>query len=441
MVCLKGIKMQVKWLYPTLDDWQKEILKIDKNKNIILMCGRQIGKSEIMAKKIADYLLNNKKQKILIISGVERQASGLYQKVLNYIHYSFKNMLCKGKDKPLRTKLSLKNGSMLITEPVGVDGSGARQHTVHGVVFEEMQLVPEEAFAAITPMLLTTGGFIWMLGTAWATEGYVYERLSDTDFHIIRVNAEEVAELRPEPQRTIMLNHLKNERRRLTEAMYQQEYLAIPSDKTRQIFLDKLIARSMVLNRPEHISESYSYVCGVDPAGMGEDEGSISIFKLSNNGESISQVEHIITTKLYTTQTTQRIVDLNKRYNFEKIYVDDGGVGFGVFSELMKEDSTKFKTIPLNNSARPLNYDDSKRKRILYEDMIMNLLNLMEKNKVFLLKDSEIRESFKSYKFEYSDTKKLLISSNYNHPVQSIMRAVWHLQQKHLKLCVYSLKV
>lgn len=427
-------------MFPTMDEWQKQVLKT--NGNLILLCGRQVGKSEIMAKKIAEYLINNKKVKLLIVSGVERQASGLYQKTLQYIINSIPKVINDTKgNRPLKTKFSLKNGSMLITEPVGNDGSGARQHTVNGVIFEEMQLIPEEAFSAITPMLLTTGGFIWMLGTAWATEGYAYERLKDPDFTVFRVNAEEIAETRPEPQRTIMLKYLENERKRLTTAQYQQEYLAIPSDKTRQIFPDKLIAGCMNENRPNSVNESYDYVCGVDPAGMGKDEGSISIFRINENNDSAVQTEHIITTKLYTTQTTEKIVDLDKRYNFQKIYVDDGGIGFGVFSELLKEDSTKFKTIPLNNSARPLDYKDEKRKKIIYEDMIFNLLNQMEKGKVSLLKDPEIRESFKSYKFEYLDSGKLIISSNYNHPVQSIMRAVWHIQQKNLKLSVYSIKV
>lgn len=431
--------VEVKWLYATVDPWQKEVL--ETKRNLVLLCGRQVGKTEIVAKKIADFLLNNPKHKLLIVSGVERQASGLYNKVLNYITSLNSKLFKSGKDRPLKTKFILKNGATLITEPVGNDGSGARQHTINGVIFEEMQLIPEEAFAAITPMLLTTGGFIWMLGTAWSTEGYAYERLADPDFHVIRVNAEEVAEQRPEPQRTIMLTHLKNERQRLTEAQYQQEYLAIPSDKTRQIFPDHLIKRCMTENRPNEISKAYDYVCGVDPAGLGKDEGSISIFRHDEDNESLTQTDHIITTKLYTTQTTDRIVELNKQHNFNKIYVDDGGIGFGVFSELLKEDSTKFKTIPLNNSSRPLDYKDEKKKRIFYEDMIFNLLNQMEKGKIRLLQDPEIRESLKSYKFEYSKDKNLLISSNYNHPVQSIMRCAWHLQTKNLKLFVSSIKV
>lgn len=428
--------LEVKWQYPTMDDWQQLVLKFQKY--LILLCGRQVGKSEIMAKKIADYLLNNPKHKLLIVSGVERQASGLYNKVIRYIEESHPKMLGKKKD-TLRTHLKLKNKAELITEPIGLDGSGARQHTLHGIIIEEMQLVPEEAFAALTPMLLTTGGFMWLLGTAWSTEGYVYERLSDPDFQVIRVNSEEVAEKRPEPQRSIMLAHLERERRRLSEAQYAQEYLAIPAENVRQIFSDKLIKKILTRNRPERIESNKDYILGVDPAGLGEDEGSISIFE---DSDKFIQVEHEITRKLYTTQTTERIITLEKRYNFKKIYVDDGGVGFGVFSELLKEDETKYKTIPLNNSSRPLDYKDEKRKKILGEEMIFNLLNMMEKGEIELLNDSEIRESLKSYKFEYHEkTKKLIITSNYNHPVQSIMRAAWHKQTKDLKLQIYSIKV
>jgi hypothetical protein len=431
--------IETKWNFQTMDDWQKQVLTIEHN--LILMCGRQTGKSEIIAKKIADFLLNNPKKHLLIVSGVERQASGLYNKTLRAIEQSHPEALCKGKDKPLRTMLRLKNGSILRTEPVGLDGAGARQHTLNGVIIEEMELVPEDAFSAITPMLLTTGGFIWMLGTAWATEGYVYERLSDPNFKVIRVNSEEVAEARPEPMKSIMLKHLADERKRLTEAQYSQEYLAIPSDKVRQIFPDSLIKKCLIAKRAG-VQAGKDYICGLDPAGLGENEGSISILEYFEDTGKMVQKEHEITKKLMTTETTKRIISLNSLWDFLKIYVDDGGLGFGVFSELLNEDSTKFKTIALNNSARPLDWKDEKKKKILGDEMVFNLLMLMERGNIELLDNTEIRESLKSYKFEYSkDRKHLLISSNYNHPVQSIMRAAWYTQGKDLKLSVYSIKV
>ena len=431
--------LECKWTLPTMDDWQKQVLAHEGN--FMLFCGRQVGKSEIVAKKIAEKLLNTPNIKLLIISGVERQASSLYDKVLHYIEDNHRYALKSGKDRPLKTEMKFKNGSELITEPVGIDGASARRHTLHGIIFEEMQLIPEPAFGALTPMLLTTGGFMWLLGTAWACEGYVYDRLSDHDFLVIRVNSEEVAEKRPEPNRTIMLKHLENERHRLSESQYATEYLAIPQENARQVFPDTLIAKTLSVQRPNRVEAGEEFICGVDPAGLGSDEGDIAILKNLPNGDMI-QVENIITKKLLTTETTTKIIDLNKRYEFKKIFVDDGGVGFGVFSELLTSTDTRYIVEALNNSARSLDITDEKRKKIAKEDYVFNLLSMMERGNIKLLDDPEIRESLKSYRFEYEkNTKKLLIQSNYNHPTEAIIRAAWFYQSKGLNLSVYSIKI
>lgn len=430
------MKYKIKWQYPTKDQWQKDIDNCTGN--LILMCGRQTGKSEEIAAFEDEYVLNTPNAHLLIVSGVERQAAGLFIKMLRYIEDQYPKMLKRGKDRPMKTVFKLKNGSIVRTEPLGNEGAGARQHTITRIVFEEMQLIPEEAFTAITPMLLTTGGDIHMLGTAWATEGYAYDRLSDEDFTVFIVNSEEVAEARPEPQRTIMLKHLAKEKGRMSEAEYMQEYLAIPSSKARQIFPDKLIKKLMTLKRTS-IEPNKRYSCGVDPAGLGEDEGAISILDTEDK-QNVKQVEFIITKKLLTTQTTDIIIDLNKKYEFRKIYVDDGGVGFGVYSELMADGNTKSKTIPLNNAQRSISKDDTKRKKILKEDLYMNLLRMMERGNIQLLDDPEIRESLKSCKFEYQEkSKKLLITSKYNHPVESLTRAAWDAEGKSLNPYIMSI--
>jgi len=427
-----------KWTRPNLDDWQKQVL--EHKGNFMLFCGRQVGKSEVVALKIANYLLNNPNHKLLIVSGVERQASGLYDRTLHYIEDNYRNMLKSGKDRPLKTELKLKNGAVLITEPVGIDGASARRHTLHGIIFEEMQLIPEAAFSALTPMMLTTGGFMWMLGTAWATEGYVYDRLNDKDFLVIRVNSEEVAEKRPEPGRTIMLKHLESEKKRLSAADYAQEYLAIPQENARQIFPDSLIARCQTASREEHLKE-YEYICGVDPAGLGDDEGDITILKILENSD-LQQVENEITKELLTTQTTSRILEFHRRYDFKKIYVDDGGVGFGVFSELLTSTDARYITEALNNSSRSLDISDKKKKGILKEDMVFNLLTMMERGNIKLLQDPEIRESLKSYRFEKNiDTKEVKITSTYNHPTEALIRAAWYYQTKGLNMRVFSIKI
>jgi len=416
----------------TLDEWQKEVLAVKKG-NLIIMGGRQIGKSEIISILEGEYLLSTPNAHLLICSGVERQASGLYNKIIKYIEKKNPGALIKaGSKKVLKTIAHLRNGSIIRTEPIGETGSGARQHTLTRIVFEEMELIPEDAFAAITPMLLTTGGDMHLLGTAWKTEGYVYERLSDPDFKVFRINAEEVAEKRKEPLRSIMLAYLDKEKKRLTSALYMQEYLAIPSDKLRQIFPDSLIKQCQTEERRAGAVKG-DYSIGVDPAALGGDEGAISIFDKHN--EILKQVEFIITSKLLTTEMTDKIISLDSQYKSKVIYVDDGGVGFGVFSGLMSSLKTSGKTIALNNASRPLDRDEKKKRRILKEDLYTNLLYLMEQGKVKLLKDAEIRESLKSCRFEYDDnSNRFKISSTYNHPAESIIRACWYANKKILKL-------
>jgi hypothetical protein len=426
---------ELNWPYKTMDNWQKELLSVKKN--FILLCGRQVGKSEIVAYIEALYLLNTKNAFLLIVSGKEDQAKQLYRKILNFIETQHPDMIA---ERPLTSEFHLTNGSVCMTEPLGFSGGGARGHTITRLVLEEMQLIPEDAFAAITPMLLTTGGDIHMLGTAWATEGYAYERLSDPNFSVFRINAETVAEERPEPQRTIMKQHLENERKRMPEWMYLQEYMAIPSDKARQVFSDALIKKCMLLERSNpNLKERH--VLGCDPAGLGEDEGAITILNTENK-EDCRQIEQIATKHLYTTQTTDEIIKLEKRYDFGKIYVDDGGIGFGVFSELLAHPETKNKVVALNNSKRSTKWDDSERTVIMQEDLLFNLLRMMERGHIKLLKDDNIRASLKSYKFAYKDeTKRLIFTSTYNHPTQSLCRAAWDAESKDLKLEVHSIKI
>jgi len=423
------------WPYKNIDNWQSALLGVIGH--LILLCGRQVGKSEIIAFIEALYLLNTPSAFLLIVSGKEDQAKLLYRKILNFIESQHPDMI---KGRVLNSEFHLPNGAICMTEPLGHNGSGARGHTITRLVIEEMQLVPEDAYSAIIPMLLTTGGDIHMLGTAWATEGYAYERLSDPAFTVVRVNAEEIAEERPEPMKTIMLNHLKEAKIRMPLWMYMQEYMAIPSDKARQVFADALIKRCQVLERKSP-NLSHRHVLGSDPAGLGEDQGALTILDTEDK-EDAQMIDQILTKHLYTTETTDQILQLDNQYNFTKIYVDDGGVGFGVFSELLRNDSTKNRVVALNNSKRSTKWDDSERIIILQEDLLMNLLRMMERGHIKLLIDENLRASLKSYKFAYhEDTKRLIFTSTYNHPVQALVRAAWDCEGKDLKLSVHSIKV
>jgi len=156
---------------------------------------------------------------------------------------------------------------------------------------------------------------------------------------------------------------------------------------------------------------------GVDVAGWGEDITSLSLFY------SLNQLANFTISKTLTTEVSAKILDINSRLGdkLRKIGVDDGGIGFGVFSELRANSSTRRKVEALNNASRPIDKDGEKSKKLLKEEMYINLLILMESGKVKLLNDEEVKASLASMQF---DEEQKIFGSN-SHIAESIVRAVW----------------
>src|SRR3990167_2321918 len=100
-----------------LDDWQKEVLEYPGN--ICLRAGRQVGKSTVIAVKVAEYSIKNIKKSVMVISATERQAYLLFSKILGYMLDNYKEWIKKGKDRPTKTEIKLRNGTIIRCLPTG----------------------------------------------------------------------------------------------------------------------------------------------------------------------------------------------------------------------------------------------------------------------------------------------------------------------------------
>ena len=205
----------------------------------------------------------------------------------------------------------------------------------------------------------------------------------------------------------------------MTKLAYAQEYRAEFTDELKRIFDDDIIKEICILKRRKFINKGTKKYLGIDVAGFGKDDSTFEVIEKFRNG-NLEQTENIIEKRNYTTDTSKKAIILNESYLFKQIGVDDGGVGFGVFSELMQEMKTKRKTIALNNSSRALEHDGNKSKKILKEEMYLNLLVLMENKRIKLLDDDEIKASLASIQHEDG-----VIFGSYSHIVEGIIRAAW----------------
>jgi|25BtaG_2_1085352.scaffolds.fasta_scaffold00933_3 hypothetical protein len=441
-----------------LDDWQKEFLETKGDK--ILCCGRQIGKSEICSIDAGEYAVKNKNKVVLMIAPTERQAFSLFEKTLFYLAENYKTMIKKGKDRPTKSKINLKNGTKIWCLPTGLSGLGIRFLTVHRLYVDECSRVPEEVFTAITPMLLTTGGDTIYLSTPAGREGTFADTFNNKDnayksFTRFSKSSEEVIKSRKicetwqEFQRDKALEHLQRERSRMTALQYAQEYEGELIDELRQFFPTDLIRSSMTLRSgftgltspslsssfaTPGFSSKYKKYLGVDVARHGEDETVLYAIE-DRNGKGY-EIDLKVFNKQYLTETTEDILSMDKAYNFKRIFIDDGGLGVGVYDPLLMHSQTKRKVEAINNSSRSITKDGTRSKRLLKEDLYNNLRAMMEQGKVHLKEDNDTFQSLKSIQAEYSGGK-LRIFGNYSHITEALIRAFWGFRTKSLNIYIH----
>ncbi len=421
------------------DKWQKQVL--ETKGNMCICSPRQMGKSTIISEDAGEYAMNKPNKSIMIIAAVDRQSLLLFEKVLSYIYLKNKKMIKTGKDKPTKHELRLKNGSIIRCLPTGDSGYGIRGYTINRLYADEAAFIKEDVWAAVTPMLATTGGDIILLSTPFGQENYFYRMFNNDKFTKIHVNPEEVIEGRPEPQRTNMIEFRKDEKERMTKFQYQQEHLGLFVGGIMRFLSDKLIDEMLTLDPTKVHVPKFNKFQGIDIARMGGDEcPMISLERV--NRDNLIQFDFTLPDPQSLTDTARLIILKDKIIGHKKIYMDDGGLGIGVFDILYEDRQTKNKVIGLNNASREIEKgwvkgkEKIRKKTLLGTDMAINFKILAEKGKIKLFDDPRIRQSLRSMQMDYSDGV-LKIYGNYDHIFEALKRGAHCMKDKTLNIMAF----
>ncbi|MHA1302800.1 MAG: terminase large subunit domain-containing protein [Candidatus Heimdallarchaeaceae archaeon] len=428
--------------YIKLDKWQEEVLNA---KGHFLLCtGRQVGKTTIFAIKAAERMISQKGCRIIAVSLTEDQAFLMKTMVQDYLEKKYKSYLkVKKEHKPTKNRIILNNGSSYIVRPVGNTGDAVRGFTGDVLIIDEASRMPESVFIASKPTLLTTGGDIWMCSTPFGKKGYFYESWLNKNkrFKVFHISSEkviqdrEISESWSEEKRESAIRMLEEEKKDMSTLQYAQEYLGMFTEDLRQFFPDELIEQVCTGKRNQPFNLAPKFYMGVDIARLGEDK---SVFAIVNKirDNLFHQVENIVTSKKRTTETFDKIVDLEQMWKFKQIGIDagSGSLGVGVFDFLLREPIIRKKVIDLDNARIMKDSRGEKTGRWFKEASYANMLMLMEKGRVRLLDDDEIKLSLKSVQYEYSikpgQKSKMIIFGRNHDIVEAIQRALWLANQK-----------
>jgi len=420
-----------------LDPWQKQVLKTTGN--MAICSPRQMGKSTIISQDAGEYACKNPKKSIIIIAAVDRQSLLLFEKVLSYIYLHHKKMIKTGKDKPTKHELKLTNGSIIRCLPTGDSGYGIRGFTINRLYADEAAFIKEDVWAAVTPMLATTGGNIILLSTPYGTDGYFYRMFHSKQFTSIYVDPNKVIESRPEPQRTNLLEFRKDEKDRMTKLQFQQEHLGLFVGGIQRFLSDELIETMLTINPEKKYITRGDKFQGIDIAQLGGDD--IVMTSVDRCNGKLRMFDMEITNNERLTSTTRLIIHKDKQINHKRIYLDDGGMGVGVFDPLFEDPQTKRKVKGLNNASRDIERTVDhgkikiKKKTLLGTDMALNFKIMAENGLIKLFDDPRIRHSLRSMQMDYSEGS-LRIYGNFSHIFESLKRAAWCMKDKSLNIYI-----
>jgi Terminase large subunit, T4likevirus-type, N-terminal len=207
------------------DDWQRDLL-MSEDRQVILLCSRQSGKSTTSALIALHTALFTANSLVLVLSPSQRQSQELYRKIRdNY------NQLTEVAELTQESALRLEfaNGSRVQVLP-------GKEATVRGfsgvalLLIDEAARVPDDLYQSVRPMLAVSGGRIILLSTPFGSRGFFWQEWVEggPDWKRVRVTADQCPRIPAE--------WLAKERQRIGDWWYSQEYQCVFVDSLEACF-------------------------------------------------------------------------------------------------------------------------------------------------------------------------------------------------------------
>lgn len=209
----------------TPDAWQSELLQNDWQR-ALLLCSRQAGKSTVTGALATHTAIYQPGSLTLLLSAAQRQSGELFRKVKDFYH-AVPNRVPVKQESALQ--IELVNGSRIVALP-------GKEETIRGysgvdlLVVDEASRVKDALYYSVRPMLAVSGGRLICLSTPFGKRGFFHQEWTDggSDWHKTLITALQVPRISAE--------FLEEERRKLGDYWFEQEYMCIFKEATDSVF-------------------------------------------------------------------------------------------------------------------------------------------------------------------------------------------------------------
>jgi hypothetical protein len=213
-----------------LDPWQEEAAR-SPEQQLILLAGRQSGKSTVSSILALHTALYRPGSLVLLLSPSLRQSGELFRKVRSALS-AYRG--AAGDEDGLvveenALRLGFANGSGIVCLP-GKEGTIRGFSSVSLLIVDEASRVSDALYFSVRPMLAVSGGRIVLLSTPAGRRGFFFQEWEEggAGWHRIRVTADQIPRISPA--------WLAEERATVGEWWFAQEYMTVFQEAEDQLF-------------------------------------------------------------------------------------------------------------------------------------------------------------------------------------------------------------
>lgn len=315
-----------------LFDYQERFVG-SNSKRKAMVCGRQVGKTEICALDGLHHATIHDDATVLITAPSQRQSSELFKRVKGLIGESPMEW---GIERSTQTIIELSNGSRIIVVPSG--GTGTRGFTADYIIVDEAAFVEDGFFTStLLPMLATTDGTLALASTPFGKSGFLYDNAwtnrGDED-------GWDITHVPTSASPLVSESFIADQKQTLSRTEFRQEILGEFVESASAFFDRDVVSATTTptADTSQQFRPSKQVVIGADIARHGSDR--TVIVPMDENG-MIHGEAMVSDSELGLTEATGHIVNLYERFDCASAVIDATGVGAGPVEMLESELGSK----------------------------------------------------------------------------------------------------
>lgn len=374
-------------------------------KYVILIAGRQTGKTALAMNQVIMWAINDPGSLIYWVSPTDAQMQSVYKAIIDAI-YEAKIIKSKRGAKG-DTEIRFKNGSTILFRAAGSEDSLRGTSGVSYLVLDEAAFIKKDTVeVVILPMLSTRIKKVFYISTPKG-KNWLY----DTFNRYSKKHNCRTFKFSTLDNPYVDMDFIQHEKETLSEALYQQEILAEWIDSS-SVFNN--ISECLCLKEQDYPKAGENYYAGID-IGLETDATVMSI--INNAGDLVKQYRWH---RNNSAQLLKNIEKVNADWKPRKIYIENNNQGL-VFYQMLKPKMQNLQDINTSSANKP--------------EMINDLIFLFNTKGMKLCDNKQLRIELEGFLVSQTPTGKAKFAAAHNMSDDCVMslaiaRYCWKIHQK-----------